>query len=535
MQATARTVLQALDGARTLRLDRIGSIDRSSSDLCFRAPKASAELTPGEHRWMRYMVQLRKLSKSLRRLHPLRKLDGHIEQLERRYRGETAIRDGFLASWLLTNASVDGSHESLATIVAELVKALKAPDGLVETAEVFAASYCGFYRIVDREDGVVQLEELVTQDRFTVRLSRRYPGPVGAIWWVRLLPNRDRTWTAFGAPYVFSAPDAGDRLLAYFSRVLMPLDAETYRHFLRGGPTPGHWLEFIVDASFRRRDSSELEGVPDQFELLPSARTRDLPLGDPGSQARSTLFMWAAQAGWTRRAVEAFRVARRHFGLDDRSPLRWSEAERLAAEAYALYGHVDDAGHTALEVALRDERGRFGPSHEAHLESVRLGWFSVLQVEDLGDDEGLGLRDVLRRRHLRIATRSVDRRISVGDLLLGWVAVEADGVHRLEGSVMRAPASVAVPLVRTMRRLNALFRDSLPELPLTKRCGLLAPYAALAVVRLTPSPGRAVDERRVEPKPRRGRKRAPARQLTLFDMSEFELRRPSVDRPQCSG
>ena len=552
MQDTASRVLEAINGAPHLRNS---GFHRSTT-----APTtpSSSRLTPGQQRWIRYLAQLRKLSGSLRRLEPLRELDAHLRALEHRYQDQRSIRDSFLASSLLVHGVAQRSDETLASVVAELLEQLDAPPRLVATSQAFAASYCGLYRLVESRGVTVHLEELVTKDRCVVCLSRPFEGLVGAIWFVRLLPNDDGTWTTLGAPYVFAAPDAGIRLYAYLARTVTPLTSASYRAFMRRGFSVEQRFNFISEAFVREDEVIYLEGIPKQpgrFRYAPSfaplfPRRRPLaraaPVGDAyrladraktHGEARSALRRWAEQSGWTRRAVRAFRTARQHLGLSDQPPRQWSKAERGVAEAYALYGHVDDQGCTAVEVALQQARAQFGPSLQAHLESIRSGWFSVFQVKDLGGGMGLGLRDVLRRRYLRVDDRSVTQQVAVGDMIAGWVTVDGQHrgakdapAHRLEGTFMWAPGSVALRLVKTVQYINRLFRDSLPELPMTKRLGLLAPYAALALVQLRAATFKPTIDRRATPRPpRRRRKRTPVgRQLALFDLSELDVVRPAV-------
>ena len=237
MQTTARQVFQAIRGATSKDLARPAPAQRSGADPRPLQIEAMADLTPGEQRWMRYLAQLTTLCTSIRRLNSVGNLDCHLRQVEDRYGDRGSIPASFLAGWLLANTSAEGSQETMASVVAELMRALGAPERLAARADAFAASYCGFYRIKDRRGQVILLEEIITGDRFSVRVSRRYPGRVGATWWVRLLPNADAddSWTALGSPYVFRAPDAADRVRAYFARTLVPLSAESYRNHMRRG------------------------------------------------------------------------------------------------------------------------------------------------------------------------------------------------------------------------------------------------------------------------------------------------------------
>ena len=531
MQATAKVVLRMIEDSAPMRERRIGGSDRSVSKEAHKNNTPTSGLTPGEQRWKRFQKQLRTLSTSLRRLKPLRKLDSQIGRLEEQYGGQAPIRDDVLTSWTLANATIGTSSETVATIVAEVAKTLSAPKRLIAMAEAFASSYCGFYKIVGRRSGVVYLEELVTEDRFAVRLSGAFTGPVGAVWWVRLVPNADYTWTALDEPYLFRSPDASVRLRAYFERSVPTLNTRTYRRFLREGQSVEDWLAFVVNAYVGSDKLVYLDGVPDRSGLMDWPPAQPLRSADPRYRARTALLAWAERNGWTQRAVDAFRTARRHLGLADQCPLLWSPQERVAAQAFALYGYIDDRGRTALDAALTKDSETLDPALRTHLESIGSGYFSVFEVTDVDDDASLGLRDVLRRRHVQVDWRSVTRRVRIGDVIAGWLTAELDGIRRLEPSFMQGPVTSAARLVETMRYLDALFVNSLPELAPSKRLGMLAPYAALAIVRLS-EPFRAAST----PVRRRRRRRRPApRQLALFDLSELEWGGLAVTRPLCAS
>ena len=530
MQSTARKVLEAISGTE---YDPSGvqlGGDRSQPCVDPATPdELPTGLTSDERRWMFYLAQVTRLSAGMRRLKTLSKLACRIEQLEERYRQcdswEGSIPEPFFTSWMLTHVSVGPSNETLATIIAEILKALDAPRSLVATADTFAASYCGFYAIVERRVDLVLVEELVTHDRFAIRTNTPYPAEPGTVWWVRLLPNPDGSWTALGPPHVFGALNARDGLAGYFRRTIGAATPAAYRYFLRCNSTPEHWFEFMLDAFAGYDGVVHLQGVPDRPLSLPQLGARERR-HDPRPGARSALLAWADRAGWLSGAVEAFREARQDLGLEDQPPSEWSEAERTMAKAYAMYGHFDDLGRTALDVALNGRRALFGPAQYAQLQSVRAGWFSVFEVTGISLDEGLMLRDVLRRRRLQVSAKSATRRLMVGDVVAGWVTVEPDESLRLEGAYIRAPETVAPRLIETMRHLNEMFREGLPELPAIKRLGLLAPYAAAALVRVLEeqSPRTAADRSRsVETKRRRRARRATAHQLALFDMSALEI------------
>ena len=527
MQVTARKVLKAIDGVHIRGVRDAVSEDRSAAGS---SKRPSRRRSSGAKRWQAFLKNVKGLSRGLCKLKPLRNLSCEIERCEQRYqRGAAAdgpIHDPFFSSGMLAHATVNASGETQATIIAEVLRALEAPERLVAKAEIFSASYCGIYVVADRHRDIVRLEELVTGDRFVVRISKRYPCQPGMVWWVRLLPNFDGTWSTLGSPYVFTAPNARDEWLAFFERAAGPLTADSYRHFMRRGAKPEYWFEFINQAYAGHDTVVYLKGVPDRAASWPCAAVSKHRAGEPRNGARSALLAWAEQSGCRDGAGAAFRFARRLLGVGDRQPQQWSEAERTMAEAYAAYGHLDEQGRTALEVALDTDRGRIGPMHRAQLESVRAGWFSVFVITSIHNGTVLKLRDILRGRRLVVVEKCARPGMAVGDVLAGWVSVEADGIARLEGAFTHVSMPMASKFLSAMRHIDGLFRQSLPELPEPKRLGLLAPFAVCAFARLNQAPQALMPVRRPAPARVVWRRRRPRQsglhQLPLFDVASFD-------------
>jgi hypothetical protein len=110
------------------------------------------------------------------------------------------------------------------------------------------------------------------------------------------------------------------------------------------------------------------------------------------------------------------------------------------------------------------------------------GWFSVFEVLGVEIDEAIEVRDIFRRRRLRVRERLATRQLERGDLLVTWVSQWPEHAE-FEGALVRFPRADAP---RAQAFLNTVMDT------LRKRRGLtwrqrheeLAPLAIAAIAKL---------------------------------------------------
>jgi len=263
-----------------------------------------------------------------------------------------------------------------------------------------------------------------------------------------------------------------------------PLD----RH-LKFGDTWRFWLDFIMDAySGERNGIVYLSGVPDRPETLPQHEDFDGQAADgealqglpeekrPLAALRMALDRLGHELGYFDMAHDTWLRAAQEFDIDP----KLTENEAPLFFAYTVFGQRDEERLSVLDHHCRNE---IPAEQRAEAEAIQRGWFSLFQVERVELDRALIVKDTLRRKKLEISERLATRSVGVGDVLAGWVTVDAHGTYRLEGALILVPHWHAAELIAEsldMRdELGSVFR----ELSATQRLGLL-PLATIATARV---------------------------------------------------
>jgi hypothetical protein len=249
-------------------------------------------------------------------------------------------------------------------------------------------------------------------------------------------------------------------------------DERVARH-LRCGPSERFWLEYVMEAfAGEQRGIRCLSGVPDRPETLPhDPRYEGPPLEElfadeedelfdsslsPMARVREKLAIIAEREGLFEREESALFDMVRELG----ATTELHAADEPLFTAYCTLGVVTGDGTTALErlakeAALEDDE-------LAVVASLERGRFAVLRLDRIHLDEGFEAFDLLRREKLRVAERSATRQVALGDLLLGWVCVDAEDRLVLEGGVVRVHSLLAAPFGEILAPLRELPTQRLP-------------------------------------------------------------------------
>jgi len=247
--------------------------------------------------------------------------------------------------------------------------------------------------------------------------------------------------------------------------------AQVVSRHLRRGPSERFWLDYVMDASAGERGGIVfLAGVPDRPELLPhSEHYAPSPDADsvesvpPMARLRAELVRIAEREGLVSEAKLALRLALERAGLP---PDDLAANEQNLFMAYCTLGARSTRGLTALDYFEnefgKDPRG--AASLDADLRAttagLKRGWFSVLLVERIHLDRGLELFDALRRKKIQVTERAATRQLSHGDVLLGWLCEDEQGVLTLEGGVAYVPALFAPAFMERAKALRDAVRPS---------------------------------------------------------------------------
>ena len=450
-------------------------------------------LAPGHAAWLRAIAGMADLAWPLLQLRELRKLAERIDKSEAIYMPGgppmSPVTDSFHLLWAMADTQVGLDRETLCSIVIDLARKHGAPANMLQAWQTIANSYPGLYTVVERQDSLVELQELVTDERSWVQLSDDIWGPPGCLWWTRLLPapSPDSHVTSVDTPYVFPDSRAAAEWLDYLDRALVDSRAtdreSAYRRFMKRGPTPPFgWLDYILDAyDGVQSNAVALAGVPDRPGPRPDGSgkgTARSPMS-AAERTRVRLLDRARERGLLARAKEHFGDLRDVRGLP-RELAPEEHGQMTMTLAYAMFGVPDPDGHTALEQVLAESM-EGDPVHD-HLVALSKGWFSLFEVVGIEIDVGLQLRDVLRRRRLEVRERLATRQLSLGDLVAGWVMVEGD-VNQLEGAVLQVPRMWAKGAIEETRTAIAELRRR-RGMSWRARQARMAPFVAALVASL---------------------------------------------------
>jgi len=466
--------LQVLREARQL----VPEIDVEDDDL--------SRLPPHHAAWMKAFTILGTFSHFLLGTEPLQPLAKRIDEAEQHYMPGgppmSPVLDSLFVSWWMLDLGTGPKRESLCSIVSSAGSVLRIPPGLIEMAEALADSRLGVYRVTETGPNRVCLQDLSNEQTVEALLPEDLKSR-GSLWLTRLLPpltEGSRDWVVWTTPYLLRDSSGERDWVDYFARIA-PNRAdrkERIANHFKTPPTATYWLDYVFDAyaGVSSEGGVILSGIPDQPHTLPhSAKNEeeklvsDTPLG----RVRSRLMNLSDEHGFPDEE-ESQRELRVAMGAPE-WPLN-EEVSHIMYCAYRMYGQLDGDAQSAIDLLKREGDGLSSEEQDA-LASIDAGWFSVFEILHIVTDEGMELRDQLRRRRLWVSERIGTRQAGLGDILCGWV-LEHQGEHTLEGALLHVPARFADFFTSQMRLMRDGLTRSYPKIGWRKRAGLLAPLAA---------------------------------------------------------
>lgn len=187
------------------------------------------------------------------------------------------LTTSFFTTWALYDLRFDGT-DTLASCLIESNDVVGMIPDQFDALKKMAKSRMGIYEHVGMDGPHVRLRELVTDAECTCHNASGYRGRPGELWYVRLLPpllpNLARYYIAFTTPYILMA--SKDDWLQFLKRGLSQsgfgTDKEGLHRFLKYGPDPTYWNEFVFKGYHHHQsDAIFLAGIPDLKATLPHA------------------------------------------------------------------------------------------------------------------------------------------------------------------------------------------------------------------------------------------------------------------------
>jgi hypothetical protein len=186
------------------------------------------------------------------------------------------LTTSFFVTWAFYDLRFDDS-DTLASCMIDASDVIKMDAIQLEALKNLASSRMGIYEHVGIDGRYVRLRELLTNAEFTCYCTSGYRGTMGELWYVRILPplcNSDGYFITFTTPYILMASkeDWIQYLRRGTSRSRRGAGKDALHAFLKYGPNPRHWSEFVFAGYHHHQfDAIFLTGIPDLKETLPHA------------------------------------------------------------------------------------------------------------------------------------------------------------------------------------------------------------------------------------------------------------------------
>lgn len=197
------------------------------------------------------------------------------------------LTTSYFTLWAFFDACVGRGKETFGTAMLALAPKLGMDPTVRGIIERMQASRMGIYVHEGVRDGEAVLRELVTGEVVQAHCPAGYPGNVGELWYVRVLPPplpELESHIAITTPYLLFGGTVGRSIEparadweAYLQRTLPegPLEvrAAAYAEHMKYGPNRKHWNEFVFEAYVNHEhEAIFLQGLPDVPESRPHSR-----------------------------------------------------------------------------------------------------------------------------------------------------------------------------------------------------------------------------------------------------------------------
>lgn len=187
------------------------------------------------------------------------------------------LTPSYFTTWAFFDLRFGPDGETIGTCLLDLMDVLKMDEWYVEAIRNFQQSRMGIYEHVGRAKSHVRLRELLTDKEFSCHPASGYRGKKGELWYARLCPPHSAVeeladyHIVLTTPYILTKANKHD-WTAYLKKNLPASTGieEGLHEFLKYGPTPLHWHEFIFLAYHHaQNDAIFLAGLPDVQGSLP--------------------------------------------------------------------------------------------------------------------------------------------------------------------------------------------------------------------------------------------------------------------------
>ena len=182
----------------------------------------------------------------------------------------------YFTTWAFFDVRFGPHLETIGTCLLDTGLELGMDDGMLAVTRSFQESRMGVYEHVGLAGGRCRLKELVTGEVFDCHVPAGHLGEAGELWYVRLCPPLFGLFdyhVVVTTPYVLLNATRDD-WTAYLNRATVGAEAPAtaLHEFLKFGPDPNHWNEYILLGYHHHQPNVIfLAGLPDVKGSLPHA------------------------------------------------------------------------------------------------------------------------------------------------------------------------------------------------------------------------------------------------------------------------
>ena len=180
------------------------------------------------------------------------------------------ITNSYFGYFCLCDLRFGKEKETISAIFKDIGIAFKYENLFIKSVDNLIQSSMRFYKNVKVEDGLVELEDILTKDRKICVSTSRYLGKPNEIWFVRLVPNLDEKHDyqiILNTPYVILQQNEED-WIKYFERHGVEkgdlgIDSKILS-IMKYNIDVKYWLNYIMDGYLRYEPNCIfLTGIPD--------------------------------------------------------------------------------------------------------------------------------------------------------------------------------------------------------------------------------------------------------------------------------
>jgi hypothetical protein len=180
------------------------------------------------------------------------------------------VTNSYFSYFCLCDFRFGKEKVTMGSIFKDIATAFEFDTLFIKAIENLNQSTVKFYKHIKVENGLVELEDILTNDRKTCVSTSNYVGKPNQIWFVRLVPNLDDIYdyqVILNTPYVILEQDEKD-WIKYFERQGIEkndpeMDAKIVS-IMKHNRDPKFWLDYIMDAFVNYESNCiYLTGIPD--------------------------------------------------------------------------------------------------------------------------------------------------------------------------------------------------------------------------------------------------------------------------------